>query len=151
MPFFADWEPWRTEADDAWLAAHSSDTFARIRAYLSPLVGPADALSQSPVSAILGGAPRNPVLRVRDIQAEHVRYAEQRYAYTTVTVTRSLCRRCGDVVQQIYRLARVDEAGRRDEWGSVRACGRCDAESWMFKSHMPSAVALRKARAMYVL
>lgn len=133
------WEPWRVEADDEWLAAHSSDTFAAVRRLLHPLVGTADAVSHSPLSGILGAAPRNPELKIRGVQAEQVRYAEQQYSYTTVTVAVEECRRCGSHIKQRHRMMLVDAAGQRTQYGSVAKCPRCDTGSWMFQSNMLSA------------
>lgn len=72
-----EWEPWRVEADDQWLLAHSGDALARVRRVFHPLAGGADAVSHSALGAIFGGTPRNPPLKVKDITGEQVRYAER--------------------------------------------------------------------------
>jgi hypothetical protein len=145
------WEPWRVEADDHWLAGHSGDVFARIRRVFHPLTGGADAVSHSVLGGILGGTPRNPDLKVRGVQAEQVRYAEKLYAYTTVAVELNACRRCEGVLEERHRLLLVDVHGGRTQVGSTRKCRSCDADSWMFTSHMPSARRRHREHARVVL
>lgn len=145
------WEPWRVEADDEWLASHSSDTFARVRRIFHPFARTGDAISHSALGGILGGAARNPELNVRGIVAAQVRYAEQQYAYTTTQVDLDVCRRCGNTLEERHRLLLVDCDGGRRSVGAVRACRGCDTESWLLKSHMPSAHRLVAQRAKVVL
>ncbi|GAA4672826.1 hypothetical protein [Phytohabitans rumicis] len=151
MPSFGDWEPWRVEADDQWLLTHSGDAFARVRSVFHPLAGGADAVSHSALGGILGSTPRNPPLKVKDVTAEQVRYAEQHYAYTTTQVELGVCRRCGHLLNERHRLQQVDARGHRTQVGSAHACRSCDARSWMFTSHMPSARRLRTSRSKIVL
>ena len=145
------WEPWRTEADDEWLAAHSGDAFARIRRVFNPLAGGADAVSHSALNSIFGGAPRNPQLKVKDVTAEQVRYAEQHYSYTACQIDLGACRRCGNVLEERHRLLFVDPHGNRHQIGQARACRNCAAESWLFTSHMPGARRLAASRAKIAL
>ncbi|MDQ7904000.1 hypothetical protein RB614_05625 [Phytohabitans sp. ZYX-F-186] len=145
------WEPWRTEADDQWLAAHSSDAFSRIRRVFHPLAGGADAVSHSVLGGMFGGAPRNPQLKVKGVTPEQVRYAERHYAYTTSHVDVGLCRRCGHPLEERHHLLYVDPHGHRQRVGTARACRRCAARSWLFTSHMPGARRLAAARAKIAL
>lgn len=135
----------RTEADDNWLTKRS-DTFATIRRWFRPVLGDTvgDAVSRSEAAGLLLGPPRNPSLKVRDGHTEQVRYAEQQYAYTTVQIDMGLCRRCGDLLKERQRLVFVEHDGSRSSIGAVRMCRACDADGWMFQSHMPSVVAARK-------
>lgn len=145
------WEPWRTEADDQWLAAHSSDAFGRIRRVFHPLAGGADAVSHSVLGGLLGGPPRNPDLKVKGVTAEQIRYAERHYSYTTTQVDLGVCRRCGHKLEERHRLLVVDPHGYRQQVGTARACRRCAAESWLFTSHMPGARRLAASRAKIAL
>lgn len=145
------WEPWRVEADDDWLATHSGDAFTRLRRVFRPIAGGADAVSHSVLGGILGGAPRNPELKVRGVTAEQVRYAEKLYAYTTTQVDLDVCRRCGNALEERHRLLLVDCDGARRQVGMTRACRGCDAESWLFRSNMPSARRLATRNAKVVL
>ena len=52
---------WRVEADDEWLATHSSDSFQRLRRRSRLLRGLAEAMSNAELGP-LGGAPRRPQL-----------------------------------------------------------------------------------------
>lgn len=141
-----DWEPWRTEADAEWLLTHSGDAFASIRRVFRPLgIGAgADAVSQSALGGILGSTPRNPALKIKGVQAEQVRYAEQRYAYTATQIDLRVCRRCDHRLEEQHRLLLVTSDTHRIDVGRARACRACDSGSWMFVSHMPSA---RRRRA----
>lgn len=145
------WEPWRTEADDQWLAAHSGDAFSRIRRVFHPLAGGADAVSHSVLGGLLGGPPRNPDLKVKGVTAEQVRYAERHYSYTTSQVDLGVCRRCGHTLEERHHLLVVDPHGFRQRVGTARACRRCAAGSWMFTSHMPGARRLAASRAKIAL
>lgn len=151
MASWDGWEPWRTEADDQWLAAHSSDAFSRIRRVFHPLAGGADAVSHSVLGGMLGGTPRNPELKVKGVTAEQVRYAEQHYAYTTSQIDLGVCRRCGHTLEERHHLLVVDARGYRQRVGRARACRRCAAGSWLFTSHMPGARRLAAARAKIAL
>lgn len=139
------------EADDQWLAAHSSDAFSRIRRVFHPLAGGADAVSHSVLGGMLGGTPRNPELKVKGVTAEQVRYAEQHYAYTTTEIDLGTCRRCGNQLEERHKLLLVDPHGYRRHVGTARACRRCAAESWMFTSHMPGARRLAASRSKIAL
>ena len=145
-------EPWRTEADDDWLAEHSSDTFARIRRIASFGTASATAIADSAAAGFLLSPPRNPNLRVRDVTAEQVRYAESQYAYTTILIVdNELCPRCGCLYAQVRKLELRAADGHRTRVGEARKCRRCDRESWMFRSWMPHAVAREAMHSRAVL
>jgi hypothetical protein len=143
-----DGESWRVEADDEWLAAHKSDNFARFRRKLANLglLGLGDAATAvGPV--ILGpmaGAPRKPPLKIGGKAYAVVRYAEHRISYTTIALDVQRCRRCGLRLVHVHRIETVSEDGTRRMVGTVRACRRCKANSWLFFSRMPT---VERARA----
>jgi hypothetical protein len=144
-------ETWRTEADDEWLATHRSTALTAIRQCFRPLGSIADATSHSAAGALFGGAPRNPPLKVRGTQAEAVRYAEGRYAYTAVRVDLAVCRICGMRLEEAHRLILVAADGGRTQVGSVRRCRACAKDSWLFESHMPTTRAARERDQRVVL
>lgn len=145
------WEPWRIEADAEFLATHSDDSFARVRRVFRPFAGAGDAVSHSVLGGILGGAPRNPELKVKGVTAEQVRYAERLYAHTTTHVDLGVCRRCGNVLEERHQLLLVNAGGHRHQVGTARACRNCDTMSWLFTSHMPSARRFAARNAKVVL
>ncbi len=132
---------WRIEADPAWLAAHSSDTFQRLRRRTRLLGGLGDAMSNAELGPF-GGAPRKPQLKIGTKEYSVVRYADHHLSYTVIQVDPVVCRRCGAAMAERHLIARMTD-GVRSPVGSVRMCRNCQAESWMFRSHMP---ATRRAR-----
>jgi hypothetical protein len=78
-------EQWRTEADDEWLATHSSDSFARLRRRIRRFGVLGDSISHAELGPF-GGAPRRPRLKVGGRTYSFVRYVESHVAYTTVHV-----------------------------------------------------------------
>lgn len=132
---------WRVEADDDWLAAHSSDTFQRLRRRTRLLGGLGDAMSNAELGPF-GGAPRKPQLKVGSKEYSVVRYADHHLSYTVIQVDPVVCRRCGAAMAERHLIARMAD-GVRSPVGSVRVCRNCQAESWLFRSHMP---ATRRAR-----
>jgi hypothetical protein len=130
-------ERWRIEADDEWLAAHRSDNFARLRRRLRGLGGFSDAISRAELGPF-GGAPRNPRLKIGGKAYAVVRYAEHRISYTAVQIDPQLCRRCGRRLVEAHRVTFVAADGTRTVVGAVRICRRCQTESWLFHSGMPS-------------
>jgi hypothetical protein len=142
-------EGWRTEADDEWLAARRSTSFARLRRRLQRLGVLGDAVSEAELGPF-GGVPRRPTLKIGGKAYAVVRYAEHRIAYTTVRVDLLRCRRCGHRLVESHRILFVGGDGGRVAVGAVRACRRCEAESWLFTSRMPGTVRAR-ARARKVV
>lgn len=141
---------WRVEADDEWLAAHSSANFERIRRRLRGFGRMADAVSLAELGPY-GGAPRNPKLKIGGKAYAVVRYAMHSISHTTITVDLDRCRRCGRLLEERHALTCVDERGHRVVVGSVRTCRRCQAESWMFHSGMPSVGRARRVARKVVL
>ena len=143
-------ERWRVEADDAWLATHRSDNFNRIRRRLRGMSRLADAMSHAELGPF-AGAPRNPRLKIGGKAYAVVRYAEHRISYTTVTIDPDICRRCGRPLLESATVTCVDEHGARVRVGTVRTCRRCQADSWMFHSGMPSVMRARRVARRIVL
>jgi len=144
-------EPWRAEADDAWLADHRGDAFGRIRRIMRFGTGLGTAIADSAAQGFLLSPPRNPTLKVKDITGEQIRYAERQYAFTTVQLVRDdACRRCGGPYADTHRLVFVDQYGGQMSVGAIRKCRRCDADAWLFRSWMPAYQrrAARNARAV---
>jgi hypothetical protein len=118
---------WRREADEEWLAAHSSDTFGGLRRGLAR-VGLGGTLGEAVSMADTGpfaGAPRNPKLKPESKDYSTVRPAEQRYGHTVVQVDRGPCRRCGAEPAAAERVTCVREDGGRVVVGTVRLCQAC--------------------------
>jgi hypothetical protein len=135
-------EGWRTEADDEWLATRRSTSFARMRKRLQRLGLLGEAVSEAELGPF-GGAPRRPALKIGGKAYAVVRYAEHRIAYTTVRVDLLRCRRCGHRLVESHRILFVGGDGGRQQVGTVRACRRCEADSWLFTSRMPGTVRAR--------
>jgi hypothetical protein len=133
---------WRIEADDEWLAAHSSTTFQRLRRRTRLMAGLADAMSNSELGPF-GGAPRRPVLKIGSKAYSVVRYADHHLSYTVIQVDPVECRRCGAAMAERHLVGRYS-GGLRTTVGAVRMCRNCQAEAWLFHSHMPTT---RRARA----
>jgi hypothetical protein len=133
---------WRIEADDEWLAAHSSATFQRLRRRTRLLAGVADAMSNAELGPF-GGAPRRPTLRVGTKEYSVVRYVDHHLSYTVIQVDPVVCRRCGAAMAERHLVGRLSN-GVRTTVGAVRMCRNCQSEAWLFHSHMP---ATRRARA----
>jgi hypothetical protein len=127
---------WRVEADAEWLAAHSSDTFARLRRRMRRFGLVANAMSQAELGPF-GGAPRKPQLKIGGKAYAVVRYAEHHIAYTAIAVDLERCPRCGAKLREVHRVLFVRRDGVRERVGRVRMCRRCGADSWLFHSHMP--------------
>jgi hypothetical protein len=137
---------WRVEADDEWVAAHSSANFAKLRMRLKRFGLLANAMSNAELGPF-GGAPRNPRLKVGGRTYAVVRYAQHRLSYTTVSVELERCPRCGRRLVEAHRAARVRADGGRLSVGTVRKCRRCDADSWLFFCRLPATTRARiKAR-----
>lgn len=142
-------DEWRTEADDEWLASHSGGVMIRLGRFAGG--GLADGVSNSAAAGLLGSTPRHPPLKVRDGQAEQIRYAEGQYAYTTVATRQQYCPRCGGPTAEQVGLERVTEDGEHQVTGSLCRCRECDADSFMFRSWMPRALARARLRRRIVL
>jgi hypothetical protein len=134
---------WRVEADDEWLAAHSSTTFQRLRRRTRLMAGLGEAMSNAELGPF-GGAPRRPVLRIGGKAYSVVRYTDRHITYTVIQVDPDVCRRCGAEVAERHRVQYV-RGDTRVPVASVRMCRGCQAESWLFQSHMPAA---EQARAI---
>jgi len=137
-------EHWRVEADDQWHAAHRSTFFKRRRSRL------AGAISLAELGPF-GGAPRRPTLKLTDKDYSHVRYAERYFSYTTIQIDLLECRICGNRLLEQHRLLLRGENGSHRALGRVRKCRRCDKESWLFTSHMPTVLAARRRQTKVVL
>ncbi len=143
-------DDWRVEADDGWLAAHSSNSFARIRRRLSSFGRLADAVSQAELGPY-GGTPRNPRLKIGGKAYSVVRYAEHGISHTAVSVDLERCRRCGALLVETHRLIQVDHHGVRVVIGAAGMCRRCQAEAWLFHSRMPATTRARRRARKVVL
>lgn len=133
---------WRVEADDDWLAAHSSDTFARIRRLYG--AGLLNGVSNSVLGGtVIGGTPRRPRLKLDTGHGEQIRYAERQYQYTAVMINYRTCRMCGRRDLVVHRIIMIHSDGQRFRVGTLAKCQRCAADSWLFRSRMPSIVAKR--------
>jgi hypothetical protein len=130
-------EQWRIEADDEWLATHSSTNLARLRRRFRRFGALGDAISHAELGP-LGGAPRRPRLKVGGRSYSYVRYVESHIAYTAVQVDLRRCRRCGRRLTEVHRMTSVDEDGVRVVVGAARACRHCQIDSWLFFSRMPA-------------
>lgn len=140
---------WRIEADDEWLAAHSSDTFQRLRRRTRLMAGLAEATSNAELGPF-GGAPRRPVLRIGRKDYSVVRYADHHLSYTVIQVDPVECRRCGMKMAERHLIGRLAD-GVRTTVGAVRMCRNCQAEAWLFHSHMPAARRARRQGRKVVL
>lgn len=134
-------EPWRTEADERWLAEHRSDNLGRLRRRLRGMGGLANAMSHAELGPF-GGAPRNPQLTVGGRKYSTIRYATHRIAYTTIRLYLQRCPRCGQAAEA-HRAIFVHEDGVRTVVGTLRACRSCQANSWLLHSRMPATVRAR--------
>jgi hypothetical protein len=126
---------WRVEADDEWLASHSSDNFARMRRRAR--LGLGDAISNSVLAGTVFSPQRNPKLRFEKSFTEQIRYAERHYSYTAINVDLRQCRMCGRRSRVTHNIAMVGADGRRTIVGEIYRCRSCHADSWMFRSRMP--------------
>src|SRR6188474_3148643 len=103
-----------------------------------------DAISAAGLS-FLGGAPRNPNLKVAEgSDYSTVKYAESLYAYTMVITEKHYCPRCGRYTLERHQLELRDPDKPYKNLGYVESCSHCDAENWMFKVHGPRTEAARK-------
>jgi hypothetical protein len=143
-------EEWRTEADAAWLATHSSETFARLRRRFGKLGRFSDAISNAELGPF-GGAPRRPRLKIGGRTYSYVRYVESHIAYTAVQVDLRRCRRCGRRLTEVHRMTSIDEDGARVVVGAARACRHCQVDSWLFYSRMPTVARARTVGRKVVL
>lgn len=110
------------------------------------------AVSESTISGgVLGGAPRNPRLKVGGAESSYVRQAERQYAYTNVLVVIQWCRICGRRRLERHVVERFMADGQRRVLGAVSMCAACQAGSWMFVTHSPRAAAGRRRDAKVVL
>lgn len=135
---------WRTEADDAWRAAHRGTFFKRRRSRFMAAVADAEL-------GPFRGAPRNPRLKLPEQGYSHLRYAQRTYAYTTIQIDLEECRVCGHRLVERHRMMTWTQFGVVRLVGSVRKCRRCHRESWLFTSHMPATARGRRRDAKVVL
>ena len=110
----------------------------------------ADAVSHAELGPF-GGAPRNPQLRVATSRYSVVRHVVAVYAYTQIRVMLEYCRDCGRPMQEAHHAVTVRSDGVRLTLGAVRRCRSCAADSWLFRSHMPSVQRARRQAAKTVL
>ena len=143
-------EEWRREADDEWLAAHRSANFDRLRRRVRMLGGLAEGVSNAELSPF-GGAPRRPRLTIGGKAYAVVRYTTHHIAYTTVQVDLGVCRRCGQRLVEVHRIVYARGSDTRTTVGTVRTCRRCQADSWVFFSRMPTAIRARQVAGKIVL
>jgi hypothetical protein len=143
-------EAWRVEADDEWLAAHKSDTFARLRRKFARFGLFGEAFSNAETGPF-GGAPRNPRLKLGGKTYAVVRYAEHRISYTAILLDVQRCRRCGLRLVHVHRIKTINEDGSRRVVGTVRMCRRCRSNSWLFFSRMPAVERARETARKVVL
>jgi hypothetical protein len=136
-------DDWRVEADDEWLAAHSSNTFQRLRRRTRLLSGLGEAMSNAELGPF-GGAPRRPQLKIGGRTYSVVRYVQHVYAYTVIQVDPVRCDRCGCDVAEQHRI-RFVRPGAAVPIAMVRMCRSCQADAWLFHSRMP---AVARARAI---
>lgn len=140
---------WRVEADNEWLAAHSSDTFQRLRRRSRLLSQLGEAMSNAELGPF-GGAPRRPQLKIGGRAYSVVRYVQHHYAYTVIQVDPVRCDRCGcDVAEQHH--IRYVRGGEHTSIAAVRMCRSCQADAWLFHSRMPAATRARAISRKVVL
>jgi hypothetical protein len=140
---------WRVEADDEWLATHSSDTFQRLRRRARLFAGLGEAMSNAELGPF-GGTPRRPVLKIGGRAYSFVRYADHHLTYTTIQVEPDTCRHCGRELAERHRVEYV-RGDTRESVAVVRMCRACHAGAWLFHSHMPSTARARRAARKVVL
>lgn len=143
-------DEWRTEADEEWLAAHSSQAMARLRHRLRRTGFLGDAVSQAELGPF-GGAPRKPNLHPGPKRYSVVRFVIATYSHTAISVELERCGQCGGSFLEVHRALRVREDGVPAVIGEVRMCRGCQRESWMFHSHMPTAAKMRTTARKVVL
>jgi hypothetical protein len=141
---------WRVEADDEWLAQHSSDNFDRLRRRFRGIARLAGAVGEAEWGPFAGARSR-PRLKIGGKAYSVVRYVSQRISYTVVAVDLDRCRRCGYPLVERQALRCVREDGARFVVGAVRTCRRCQSDSWTFHSRMPSVNRARKVARRVVL
>jgi hypothetical protein len=141
---------WRVEADDEWLAQHSSANFERLRRRFRGIAHLADAVGQAELGPFQGARSR-PQLKIGGRAYSVVRYVTQRISYTTVSLDLNTCRRCGYPLEVRQAMSVVREDGVRVRVGAIRTCRRCQADSWVFHSRMPSVNRARKVSRRVVL
>jgi hypothetical protein len=143
-------DEWRTHADDEWLAERRSGFMGWLRRRFRFLGGVSGAVSHADTGPY-AGAPRDPGLRVDDGKTySTVRYTTEHVAYTTTAATDGECPRCGGPTAESHGIEYVAGVGRR-EVGSVTACPRCEAASWLGRSRMPGAARARATSRKTVL
>jgi hypothetical protein len=84
------------------------------------------------------GAPRKPKLKNLD---ETVSQAVHQVAQITVATEAVRCSQCGQGTVETHETPA----------GPVRACRTCQADSWLLRSRMPSAVRARAAARKYTV
>lgn len=103
------------------------------------------AISEADLPGWLAGPKRRPNLKPgKGSEFSTVRSVEQGYAYTQIQVNETRCPKCGSRVEE-HTINNIDGDQGRHYVGTVRMCTKCQADSWMFKSHMPSLLR-RKAQ-----
>ncbi len=146
-------EPWRTEADEEWLARHRSNRFERIRRWFGDSgAGIAGAISQAELGPF-GGAPRKPKLKQENAEYSHVRPVSRGIAHTTIAAAATdpeHCRQCGQPVE-VHDVNTVGPDGERVNVGSIQQCDHCGADSWQLRSHMPAVERFRRQARKTVL
>jgi hypothetical protein len=145
-------EAWRTEADEDWLSRHRSGFMRRLRHRFRSFGDIGSAVSNAETGPF-AGAPRNPQLKVDDGNKAYavVRYTTERIAYTTMTSAPDECSRCGGTLVEEHEIDYIREDSTRVAVGTVRTCRRCQSDSWMLHSRMPSVARARKAYSKVVL
>src|SRR5207249_3701247 len=143
-------EQWRVEADDEWLAEHSSANFERVRRRFRGISRFAEAVGNAEWGPF-GGAKSKPQLKIGGKAYSVVRYVHQRITYTSVSVELDHCWSCGYPLEERQELTCVGEEGERVVVGAVRTCRRCQSDSWIFRSRMPAVNRARKVARRVVL
>lgn len=142
---------WRVEADDAWLAEHSSSALARLRRRFKLFGGLANAISNAETGPF-GGAPRNPRLKVGGRAYALLREAGQEFAHTVVRVGEpARCPRCDRPLAELHHIVDADEDGETRPVGAMIGCRGCAGDSWLFRSRMPRTAHARDNARKIVL
>ena len=143
-------DAWRTEADDEWLTRRRSDVMGWLRRHFRLFGGVAGAVSHAETGPF-GGAPRNPRPRPTENKGYAVvRYTTDRIAYTSTTIDPDECRRCGSPLVEKHEIDYV-QGDVGTAVGVVRTCRRCQADSWLLHSRMPTVSRARAASRKVVL
>ena len=139
---------WQQEADEEFLSQHRSDVFGRIRRLLG--MAAADAISQSEIPGVIGGAPRNPNLRPGAGPDHSTHISVETVAHTEIVVTDISCPRCGGPAQQTEMLTKSADQ-QANTTGTLTVCPACNPGHWSVESNMPSVRAGRERDRKNVL